>query len=49
MKMMKVQMKRLEDILEDETQVQANENMVGTKEGIESRWSWGFGLDELGA
>ncbi len=29
---MKAQMKRLEDILEDETQIQANENMVGTRE-----------------
>jgi hypothetical protein len=21
---------------------------VGTRKGIELRWSWGFGLDELG-
>jgi hypothetical protein len=41
-------MKRLNDILEDETQVQANESKVGTREGTESRWSWGFGLAKLG-
>jgi hypothetical protein len=30
-----------------ETQVQADENKVGRKEGIELGWSKGFGLDEL--
>ncbi len=30
------------------TQVQANASGVGTRKGIELRWSWGFGLDELG-
>jgi hypothetical protein len=40
-------MKRLNDILENETQVQVNEGKVETREGIESRWSWGFGLVEL--
>jgi hypothetical protein len=42
-------MKRPEDISEDETQVQTNESRVGRKECIESRWSWRFVLDELGA
>jgi hypothetical protein len=36
-----------ENILEDETQVQVNESRVETKESIESKWSWGFGLNEL--
>jgi hypothetical protein len=31
----------------DETQVQANGNGVGIREGMELRWSLGFGLDEL--
>jgi hypothetical protein len=42
-------MKRFKDIFKYETQVQVNESIMGTREGIESRWSWGFGLDELGA
>jgi hypothetical protein len=35
-------MKRLKNILEDETQVQVNESRVGTKENIELKWSWGL-------
>jgi hypothetical protein len=32
----------------DETQVQANVGRVGIREGTESGWSWGFGLNGLG-
>jgi hypothetical protein len=32
----------------NETQVHANVSEGGTREGIKSKWSWGFGLDELG-
>jgi hypothetical protein len=42
-------MKIFENILEDETQVYVNESRVETKESIESKWSWGFELDKLGA
>ncbi len=35
--------------LKDKTQVQVNVNEVGTREGIELGWLWGFGLDELSA
>jgi hypothetical protein len=31
----------------DETHVQANVGGVGTREGIELKWSQGFKLDEL--
>jgi hypothetical protein len=33
----------------NETQVHVDVGGVGTRENIESWWSWGFGLDELGA
>ncbi len=32
----------------DETQVEVYVGEMGTREGIELGWSWGFGLDELG-
>jgi hypothetical protein len=31
----------------DETQVHVSVSGVGTREGIELGWSWGFRLDEL--
>jgi hypothetical protein len=32
----------------DKTQIQTNASGMGTWESIQLRWSWGFGLNELG-
>jgi hypothetical protein len=36
-------------IYKNQTHVYVNASKVGTREGIELRWSWGFGLNEVGA
>jgi hypothetical protein len=32
----------------EKTQIQTNVSKVGTREGIELGWLWGFGLNEFG-